>query len=110
MTTIYLTIIACMAVALAVGCAHGYVRRKQAPLPVTSTPLPATSVDPAMAALIDELDEETERWLWKALAKGTGYRVWRSDPMFEGDQVSHAFAILAPGEQAPGEGTVLSWT
>lgn len=97
--------------------AHWYVRRQQSPtsainggLPATSAPLPRASVHPDMQKLADELDAETERWLWKALAKGTGYRVWRSDPMFEGDQIKHAFAILAPDDDMPGEGTVFSWT
>lgn len=107
---IYLTIMACMAIALAIGLAIGYRSRiGKPPTCDINAPLPRASVDPAMQALIDELEAETERWLWKALAKGTGCRVWRSDPIFEGDQIKHVFAILEPGEQPPGEGTVLKW-
>lgn len=58
----------------------------------------------------ERLAAETERWCWKAVARGVGNRVWRSDsePVNDdrGFRIVHRFAILAPGQCAPGSGMV----
>ena len=70
-----------------------------------------------MSLLRDELIQHQVEWLnaqteaicWKAIAKGVGYRVWRSNPIYEpwpSTVVTWKFAILAPGEHAPGAGVV----
>lgn len=57
----------------------------------------------------ESLVAETERWCWKALAQGTGMRVWRSEPgqmPFPNYGLTYKFAILEPGQSPPGSGTI----
>jgi hypothetical protein len=56
----------------------------------------------------DRLNAQTERMIWKAIAKGVGNRVWRSNPISDEDGfvVRYQFAILGPDENAPGAGVV----
>jgi hypothetical protein len=57
----------------------------------------------------ERLQAETDRWCWKALAQGVGNRVWRSNPIAEpwpSTVTTYEFAILKPGEPAPGSGWV----
>lgn len=58
---------------------------------------------------VRQLVAVTERWCWKAIARGIGNRVWRSNPITEewpNMGASYQFQILAPGERAPGSGVV----
>lgn len=68
---------------------------------------------PFLEEMERELEEETGQWLIRAQEMGLGHRVWRSDAEFQrqGDalQVLHRFAILAPGQTAPGPGMMFSW-
>lgn len=54
------------------------------------------------------LQAETDRWCWKAIARGVGNRVWRSNPIVDHDTfvMRYQFQILAPGQPAPGSGMV----
>ena len=57
--------------------------------------------------MIEQLAAETERWMRKALENGPGWNVWRSLPGHkDGDifVITHQFALVPPGAQAPGEG------
>jgi hypothetical protein len=57
----------------------------------------------------EKLNAETERWIWKAIAEGIGNRVWRSNPISEpwpSTVTTYHFAILKPGQAAPGSGLV----
>lgn len=72
---------------------------------IVDMPLP---LDPARHAA-ERLVAVTESWCWKAIARGVGNRVWRSDPIYEpwpSTVVTHQFQILAPGEMPPGSGLV----
>lgn len=55
---------------------------------------------------VDSLMAETERWCWRAIAKGVGWRVWRSECRWEDYHMIHEFALLPPGASPPGSGTV----
>ena len=56
----------------------------------------------------ERLQAETDRWCWRAIAQGVGNRIWRSDPILNEDTfvTTYQFAILKPGEAAPGSGIV----
>lgn len=57
--------------------------------------------------MIDKIAAETERWVRKAIEKGAGWNVWRSNPRTkDGDVfiIVHDFALVPPGAAAPGAG------
>ncbi|MFZ5704955.1 MAG: hypothetical protein ACOY5R_06770 [Pseudomonadota bacterium] len=62
------------------------------------------------AAAVAKLNAETERWCWKAIAKGVGWRVWRSDATPEldanGHRMTYQFQLLPPGHAAPASGWI----
>lgn len=63
----------------------------------------------AVANHVEQLNAETERWCWKAISQGEGNRVWRSapEPHETPDMgTTYYFAILKPGEPAPGKGVI----
>lgn len=71
--------------------------------------LPIDMHSDAVRMFNERLAAETERWIWKAIAQGVGNRVWRSNAVSEewpSTVVRHRFAILKPGELAPGAGIV----
>lgn len=72
---------------------------------LVNMPMPSTYRD-----VLTRIEEETERWCWKALAQGVGNRVWRSElqPM-EWPSYGYRcnFAILKPGEYPPDSGVVI---
>jgi hypothetical protein len=53
---------------------------------------------------------ETDRWCWKAIARGVGWRVWRSEARMEADatghRIVHDFQLLPPDHPAPGTGMI----
>jgi len=58
----------------------------------------------------EQLQAETDRWIWKAIAQGVGNRVWRSNALTDpwpSTTIRYQFAVLRPGEPAPGAGVVL---
>lgn len=59
---------------------------------------------------IEALNRETERWVRKAIEKGPGWNVWRSNAETKyGDPfvIVHKFALLPPGLIAAPAGVVL---
>jgi hypothetical protein len=55
------------------------------------------------------LHKMTEAWSRKALEAGPGWNFWRSNPYHkDGDifVITHDFALVAPGEKAPGAGVL----
>lgn len=61
---------------------------------------------------VDRIAAETDRWCWKAIAAGVGWRVWRSEGRIEGDPGTlnyrhvHEFQLLPPGAPPPASGTI----
>lgn len=91
--------------------AHAYKHRERTAPPTEEIRHPICDISAYLPEklsrdLLDELNAETERWIWKAMARGVGNRVWRSDPMWEGQTMKHAFAILEPDDPAPGAGMI----
>ncbi len=116
--TTYITVIFCMLIALGIGISVG-LRMMDSSGKTKSPAMPpggqlVTMCPKYMADLEKQLEEETTEWLWKALSRGVGYRVWRSDPKYirndGGIEIQHRFAIIAPGQQAPGPGMLFSWS
>jgi hypothetical protein len=58
-----------------------------------------------------KLAAETERWAKKALEKGPGWNVWRSNPITSGGDaffIVYHFSLLAAGDTAPGAGVIFN--
>lgn len=65
--------------------------------------------DEAVKVAMERLAAETERWCQKAMDRGIGNRVWRSNPIAEpwpSTVTRYQFRILAQGEGPPGSGLV----
>ncbi len=60
--------------------------------------------------------DETERWCWKAIQHGEGWRVFRRGPRMEGDAIEgfrlvYDLQLLPPGAGAPATGEIFGpWT
>lgn len=68
--------------------------------------MPTELMQQFMQCAAETLGAETERWCWRAIGKGVGWRVWRSEPRWEDFHIIHQFALLPPGASPPGSGTI----
>lgn len=53
----------------------------------------------------------TERWLKKLLGQGPGWKLWRSHPQPQEEDpfiIRYGFALVPPGEDAPGAGILFT--
>lgn len=64
------------------------------------------------AHTLKQVADATERWVRKAIEKGPGWSVWRSNPRPKGDEIGdifvivYDFALIEPGAPAPGAGVL----
>lgn len=78
-------------------------------------PLTPGQVDDALsfgiqqaAHIAKRLAAETERWVMKAIERGPGWTVWRSDPTYEIGAIKHDFMLVPPGGGHPRGGVRLA--
>jgi len=100
-----------LAAGMAVMQGGEHVRLEEFYAPVEDIPLGGTIRDIERRAM-EQISQEVEAACKKAIAKGEGWRVWRSDIEARRDQrtMGHALhyqiLLLEPGAQAPGSGMI----